>query len=260
MSKKTGAAIISIFMAFILLAGCSDYHGNEELNMNIGPGGTPLVKEALVDALWENVLLLQGEDVEIDPDAACAAQSSFIIDEDNIFMIMKNPSTEPTDYNSTPVIAVSNISLLRNSDGMDEDDETGSTSCNAQAYMLVASEEAPIDIEVGDSAISKHNIERMAEVEPTPYPVGCRLVVHFERHGGADAKCGDALAPVEDDDDLDEPIIIEPIEVNNLKNSNGGDDNEDPMVEALSDVSCKHDPKLFTLKIVVDDYDCNYSE
>jgi hypothetical protein len=288
MIKKPGFAIGLTLLACILFAGCTDYQGNSELNTNIGPAGQPVVKEALVDALWVDVLDLYGEEIEIDPNAACVADSIFIADENNPFMIMKNPSSEPTDYNSRPTIVVSNISMVRTMDGTDEDDETGSTACSGsnQAYMLVASEEAPIDIEVSKEALSKHNIDRMARVEATPYPVGCRVVFHVERHGGADAKCSPGFTIPDDEVD---PVVVEPatmdpedgeiaehVDEDDESGLAEGDDedgdeviedeeaqspdNSGAIAEALEDVSCRYDPKLFTLKIVVDDYDCSYAK
>ena len=162
--------------------------------------------------------------------------------------------------------------MLSNNNEINEDDETNDTSCNGnQAYMLVASEEAPIDIEVSQEALSKHNIERMATVEATAYPVGCRVTFHFERHGGADAKCSPGFIP----GDRVDPVVVEPIstdpentETTELATNDEPTDedvekvpnNAEELDQALEDISCTHDPKLFTLKIVVDSYDCNYSE
>lgn len=111
-------------------------------------------------------------------DAGCLAASSFVVEGTTGFLIQKNPA--PTETNTTPVVIVGPINLVV------ADGSNRSALCGAgeKAYIVTASAELPIDIELSAEAAAKGSLESIAKDEPTPYPDTCNIQAHFERHGG----------------------------------------------------------------------------
>ena len=221
MKGKTLSILMTAILIFSVLSGCSDRKTTSEVDASIDTSGTVVVRAALIDALWEI-----GD--EVPADAQCIAESSFTIDSDLGFMIMKN--NEPTEHNSAPVIIVSSVNIHM-SDPV-TDGRGPSCGDGELRYIITASEEAPIDVEVVDEIVTRHNIEVIAKDEPTPYPSDCRLTAHFEKHDGSASE--DIAADEIQDGEVDE---------------DEGEDVEDQ--EALP---------IYTLKFVVDDYDCRLYE
>lgn len=111
-------------------------------------------------------------------DAGCLAASSFAVEGTTGFLIQKNPA--PTETNTTPVVIVGPINLTVT------EGSNRSALCGAgeKAYIVTASAELPIDIELSAEAAAKGSLESIAKDEPTPYPDTCNIQAHFERHGG----------------------------------------------------------------------------
>ncbi len=279
--KRIFGVLVVAFVA-TMLVGCSDNTGNGDLTTDASESGTIVVKAALVDALWEDVLAQLGEtfDEGEGPDATarCVAESSFEI-ADGGFMIAANPDEEPTDYNSTPAFIVTSLNLtLPEADA----DGRGASCGDGPLYFIVgASEESPIDIVVGEGAASDVHLDHLVASGATSFPGECRAVIHFERHGGADLKCG-PMIPIEEPEVTEEPDeeaiavtrferpIMQPTQLIVADESADGADADDEAAEAeeptdeapaetgdiLDDISCENDPKLMTLKVVIDDYSC----
>ena len=222
MKGKTLSILMASILVFSVLTGCSDSRSKGEVDASIDTSGKVVVRAALVDALWEI-----GE--EVPDDAKCVAESVFTIDSNLGFMIMKN--NEPTDYNQAPVIAVSSINVVLS----DPTTDGRGPSCGdgELRYIVTASQEAPIDMDVVEEIVTRHNIETIAKDEPTPYPSGCKITAHFEKHDGSAPK-DMATQEIEDEED-----------------------NED---EAEEDVEDEEAEPIYTLKFVVDDYDCRLYE
>ena len=96
----------------------------------------------------------------------------------------------------------------------------------------IASQEAPIDMAVVEEIVTRHNIETIAKDEPTPYPSGCKITAHFEKHDGT--------APKD-------------IAAQEIQDEEGNEDEAE-------DVEDQEAEPIYTLKFVVDDYDCRLYE
>jgi hypothetical protein len=249
MKGRVLSALTAMIFIVALLTGCEDRRRTNEVSTSVDTTGKMVVRAALVDALWQEVLGELGEEIEVPPDAQCVAESSFYIDTNVGFMIMKNK--EPTEYNSAPVIIVSSINILI----PDSDTDMRGANCEEEEsrYIVTASEEAPIDMMVALELAGRHNIEILAKDEPTPYPPHCLVTAHFERHGGSEVKCGEAY-----EIEPEEPYEVEPADqpedesADQEKETDGDED-------IFDDISCD-DPRPFTLKFVVDDYNCRLYE
>lgn len=141
----------------------------------------------LIAALWSEADEAPAEAPEEAPaegeaadgsDAGCLAASSFAVEGTTGFLIQKNPA--PTETNTTPVVIVSPINLTVT------EGSNRSALCGAgeKAYIVTASAELPIDIELSAEAAAKGSLESIVKDEPTPYPDTCNIQAHFERHGG----------------------------------------------------------------------------
>lgn len=216
---------VCAFAAIACIAGCLD-DGNPAStpapDNSLSIPGTPVSKAVLINALW-------GISEEPDADALCVATSSLSFDTTNTFMIMKAPAK--SDYNITPVAIVGSINatlLTSSTEGR------GSCPEGDLKYIISASEIAPIDIELAESMKSRQNLEAKAGANPTPYPSGCRIDAHFEKSGNELA-----FTTTEDaEGDADE------------ENAAAASENPDGN-DASGDVP------VYSLKLVVDDYDCS---
>lgn len=161
--------IVSILAVFTM-AGCEKGSAIQaEIDASVDTSAKLVTRAKLIDALWEAV-----EDV--DPDAACLAESSFTIDRTNGITIMLNPKT--SDYNVSDVVVTSSINISMpdpNTDGRGLNCGDGQIR-----YIVTASEEAPIDIEAADKTRGRYRLEGAAESEPKAYPLTCSMTVHFE--------------------------------------------------------------------------------
>lgn len=279
--------VMAVAIVATMLVGCSDNTGNGDFTADASESGTIVVKAALVDALWEDVLVELGETFGEgegpDATARCVAESSFEIS-DGGFLIAANPNEEPTDSNGTPVFVVASLNLTLPEAGTDG---RGASCGDGPLYFIVgASEESPIDIVVGENAASDVHLDHVVASGPAAFPGECRATIHFERHGGADLKCG-PMIPIEEPEEVEEPEAAEETDAEAIAvtrferpimqptqlviadaSADEADDADvdDETVEAeeapaetsdlLDDISCENDPKLMTLKVVIDDYSC----
>lgn len=246
---------VCAFMAIACAAGCLDdgvATSAPEPDNSLSIPGTPVSKAALINALW-------GIGEEQDADALCVATSTLSFDTTSTFMIMKAPAK--TDYNITPVSIVGSVNAI-----LPAATTEGRGSCpeGDLKYIISASEIAPIDIELAESMKSRQNLEAKAGVNPTPYPSGCRIDAHFEKSGNelafetdpdAEENAGEnsgenaeetAETPPEENPDETAADLSQSVE------ENAAAANENPDGDDSSG-----DVPIYSLKLVVDNYDCS---
>jgi len=199
---KVGTLAISLFVIFGI-AGClSDGDDtNQDAIASIAMESKVVSKAALIDALWDIA-------DEPDPDAVCLANSKLYFEQETAFMIVK--TTENTEYNTTPVGIVSSVNIVM----PDAATDGRSTECGTEPakYIVSASETAPIDIETSESMSVRLNLETKAGYNPTPYPTGCRVVAHFEKHGNAPEPVEEAVEETPEAEATEEEVVENPEE------------------------------------------------
>lgn len=273
---------VMAIMISVMSVGCSDGQLRSDTGGTPPPEGsaaaaTVVSRGDLVQALWAAAdaapaeAPAEGEAAATDPDADCLAQSSFAVEGATGFLIQKNAA--PTETNTTPAVIVSSLNITIADDG----NRGASCGTGEKAYIVTASKELPIDIELADGAAEQGAPEAIAKEDPTPYPDACNIRAHFEQHGGG------SCDPVDEGESPEQAPGEEPTVSEN--GNPGGADEEQPDVslnreegapapqpgdeetpaaeeepagdeeEPAAADACPV-PAVKTLKLVVDSYDC----
>lgn len=237
--------IIAI-LTTLILAGCNDGKINSAEDSPLPATNAVqsriVTKASLISALWA-----EGEDE--DPEAKCLVGSTFSFDETTGFMI-KRRMGQPTETNVTPVVIVSPINVVI----PDQSEDRRGEGCEAGElkFIVTASEDVPLDIEISKEAPVRHSLEAKARIKPTPYPDRCRITVHFEKHG-IDVCKMEAVAET--------PPTEPPPAEDGAATTPPPDDGANPEPDGAGASSAPEEnvcekPPSHTLKLVVDAYEC----
>jgi len=164
---------IALMAALVLAAaitGCdgSSKSTDQESNLDIVP--LLIDRQILTDAVW-------GEGTDIPENIACIASSQFTFT-DVVNPITVATSPEDSAVSELPTVVAASLNIYMTAD----DADLRAESCPAgELYFIVtASAETPIDIEVaGDTCPS---LEEIATAEGVAFPESGKVIAHFEAH------------------------------------------------------------------------------
>ncbi len=176
MRNSITIACIAAMMA--MLVACSDAGKNGgEVNTDIENIPILIDRAILTDAVW-------GIGEEIPQDVTCVAGSQFAFDSMlNPFLITINDFSN--EHFVAPVVATSSLNIIMEAKDVGM---RGDTCAVGDLYYIVsATQQMPIDIEVADESCP--NLEDVATAEGEAFPETGSVAAHFESH--------DASTPIE---------------------------------------------------------------
>lgn len=162
------------FMAALVLAaaitGCNGNSKSSDEGSNLDVVPLLIDRQMLTDAVW-------GEGTDIPEDVACIASSQFTFAEVvNPLTIAKAPAD--SSVSELPTVVTSSLNIYMT--GEDSDLRGESCPIGKLYFIVTASPETPIDVEVaGDTC---PDLEEIATAEGVAFPQGGTAIAHFETH------------------------------------------------------------------------------
>ncbi|MBT3182082.1 MAG: hypothetical protein HN337_06200 [Deltaproteobacteria bacterium] len=241
---KIGAIVFAVISICSTTACLNDGDGGQGFTPDIAAPSKVIVKAALIDALW-------GLTDDPNLDATCVANSTLTFGTENPLMIKKNE--ELTEYNESDVIIVGSIQIPM----LDNTAGERAPECGTQpiTYVVTASDLAPIDIVSAETSTTRQSLEAKARVNPTPYPSGCHVRAHFEKSG--EIVIPDEEEENDEDYEDDESDDDEELSENDDVDNDDGDEEEISEDEETDDEEAEEDAPIYSLKLVIDAYDCS---
>lgn len=168
--KKRCIALMAALVLAAAITGCNDKGTSTDEGSNLDIVPILIDRQILTDAVW-------GEGTDIPESVACIASSQFT------FAEVVNPLTvatapEDSSVSELPTVVTASLNIYLKA----ADSEMRGESCPAgELYFIVtASPETPIDVEVaGDTC---PDLEEIATAEGVAFPEGGSAIAHFEPH------------------------------------------------------------------------------